>query len=183
MIKYSFLLALLLPICLTAQVGAPFPFMETESLTEEELVIPEDLNGKYSIIGLAYSRRAEDHLKTWFSPAYNQFMREPAEGDIFATEYDINLYFVPMVTGHKTVAYGGVMNEVKATVDADLHPNILFYKGNLRDYKNALGLSNNLPFFFLLNESGTIVWSTSGAFSSQKMQELVDHLDEALGNW
>jgi hypothetical protein len=65
--------------------------METENLEEAPILIPEDLKGKYTIIGLAYSRKSEKALNTWFGPAYNQFMSEPDPNDIFATSYDIHL--------------------------------------------------------------------------------------------
>lgn len=172
-----------LALSASAQVGQSFPAMETETLENEILNLPEDLQGKYTIIGLAYSKAAEDDLKTWFSPAYNQFMREPDKTNIFATEYDINLFFIPMLTGHKTVAYKSVMEKVQESVDKHLHHHVLFYKGQLKEYRDALDLDKKSPTFLLLDDSGKIIWKTSGSYSQQKMQEVVDHLDEALGEW
>ncbi len=178
--QISVALFTLICFCASAQT---FPRMETENLNEQQLIIPDDLKGKYTIVGLAYSKKSEEALKTWFSPAYNQFMREPSKTDLFATTYDINLYFIPMVTGHKTVAYKTVMHKVQETIDRELHPHVLFYKGSLKDYKKQLALKKDEPHFFLLNEEGQIVWRTSGYYSRQKFQEVVDHLDEALGEW
>lgn len=160
-----------------------FPSMETENLNEQELSIPEGLKGKFSIIGLAYSKKSEKALTTWFSPAYNQFMREPSKTDLFATSYDINLYFVPMFSGHKTVAYKSVMRKMQETIDQEMHPHVLFYKGSLKEYKKELTLKKDEPYFFLLDDEGNIVWRTSGFYSSQKFQEVVDHFDDALGEW
>jgi hypothetical protein len=158
--------------------------MEAETLLEQPVNLPNDLSGKYSIIALAFSKKSEDDLKTWFSPTYDQFMREPDKTNVFATDYDINLYFVPMFTGHKTVAYKSVMEKVQGTVDKQLYPHILFYKGALKEYKDALNFQGrDVPYFYLLDESGKIVWFTSGEYSTQKMQEVVDKLDEALGGW
>lgn len=183
--KNAFTFSLILISFLSfGQVGSKFPPMEAETLTEKMLTLPDALEGKYSIIGLAYTKKSEDDLKTWFSPAYNQFLREPDKTNIFATDYDINLYFIPMFTGHKTVAYKSVMQKVQETVDNDLHSSILFYKGALKEYKEALNFKGkDEPYFFLLNDKGVIVWMTSGAYSENKMQEVVDHLDEALGDW
>jgi hypothetical protein len=167
-----------------AQVGTKFPPMEAETLSNQMLDLPDALAGKYTIIGLAYTKKSEDDLTTWFSPAYNQFMRKPDKTNIFATDYDINLFFIPMFTGHKTVAYKSVMDKIKETVDQQLHKHVLFYKGSIKDYKEALNFKGrDEPYFFLLNDEGEIIWMTSGAYSTQKMQEVVDHLDEALGEW
>lgn len=178
-------LTLLLIACLSfGQVGNKFPTMEAETLSEEMLNLPEALSGKYSIIGLAYTKKSEDDLKTWFSPAYNQFLRPADKTNIFASDYDINLYFIPMFTGHKTVAYKSVMQKVQETIDHQLHKHVLFYKGTIKEYKEALNFKGrDEPYFFLLNENGEIVWMTSGAYSEAKMQEVVDHLEEALGDW
>ena len=158
--------------------------MEAETLSNEMLNLPEALAGKYTIIGMAYTKKSEEDLKTWFSPAYNQFMREPDKTNIFASEYDINLFFIPMFTGHKTVAYKSVMEKVQGTVDKQLHKHVLFYKGAIKEYKEALNFKGrDEPYFYLLNDTGEIIWMTSGAYSTKKMQEIVDHLDKALGEW
>jgi ATP10 protein len=167
-----------------AQVGKIFPLMEAETLTEQPVILPKDLGGKHTIIALAFSKKSEEDLTTWFSPAYNQFMRKPDKTNVFATEYDINLYFVPMFTGHKTVAYKSVMEKVQGTVDKQLHPHILFYKGSLDTYKKELNFQGKeVPYFYLLDDTGKIVWFTSGEYTDAKMQEVVDKLDEVLGGW
>jgi predicted transcriptional regulator len=111
-------------------------------------------------------------------------MSEPDPNDIFATSYDIHLYFVPMLTGHKTVAYKKVMRKVREDTNPELYPHILFYKGQLNTYKDALKLEDkDVPYFFILDDNGQIVWKTSGSYSTSKMQEIIDQLDEALGGW
>jgi len=178
------LLLLTSAFTLKAQVGNLFPAMEAETLTAEMINLPEGLQGKYSILGLAFSQKAEDNLKTWFSPAYNQFIRESGKTNIFATDYDINMFFIPMFTGAKTVAYKKTMGKVQKTTDPKLHAYILFYKGTMKTYKTSLGFKGkNVPYFYLLDDTGKIIWQTSGAYSDQKMQEIIDHLDEALGEW
>ena len=183
--KTTLLLLFLVPtLSIKAQVGDPFPPMEAESLSNEIVNLPDDLKGKFSLIGLAFSKKAEDNLKTWFSPVWNQFVREHGKADIFATDYDINLFFIPMFTGHKTVAYKKVMAKVQKTTDHNLHPHILFYKGTMKPYKETLGFKGkDVPYFYMMNETGKIIWQTSGPYSDPKMQEIIDSLDEALGEW
>ncbi|MEM6829228.1 MAG: hypothetical protein AAGA66_03875 [Bacteroidota bacterium] len=164
-----------------AQVGDPFPSMEAESLTNEFVNIPKDLSDKHSVIGLAYSKKSENYLKTWFEPAYNQFIYKPEKPSVFSISYDIHCFFVPMFTGAKRPAYQGVMKKMKKTIDKRLLPNVLFYKGQLKEYKKSLNFEGkDVPYFFVLNPDGKIVYATSGRYTERKMQEIVNALDEAL---
>lgn len=164
-----------------AQIGDSFPSMETESLTNEFVMLPGELTDKFSIIGLAYSKASEDDLKTWFEPAYNQFIYKPEKPSIFDFSYDVYCYFVPMFTGAKRPAYQKVMNKLQKTIDKRLLPHVLFYKGSIKEYKESLGFKGrDVPYFFVLNPEGKIVYATSGKYTKTKMQEVVEAVDAAL---
>lgn len=163
-----------------AQVGKSFPEMEGESLTNQIINIPADLKGKYSIIGLAYSKKSEDALKTWFEPAYYQFIHKPEKPSLFAGNYDVNVYFVPMFTGAKRPAYKAVMNKVRKTIDEKLLPYVLFYKGELKKYKKELNFKgNDVPYFFIIDKEGNIIHTTSGRYTDAKMSEITDYIEDA----
>ena len=69
------------------------------------------------------------------------------------------------------------MKKIKKTIDNRLEPYILFYKGNLKDYEEALGFDGkDVPYFFLLNEDGEITYTTYGRYSDKKMQEIIDQV-------
>ncbi len=177
---FSAALALLLSTLTYAQIGGPFPAMEAETLNNQELTLPKALEGKYSIIGLAYSKKSEKHLKTWFSPAYNTFIHKPETPSLFAGNYDVNVYFIPMFTGVKRAAYKSTMKKVQAGIDERLRPHVLFYKGDIKTYKKALDFQgNDVPYFFVMNPQGEIVYTTSGSYTTSKMQEIVDQVEDS----
>ncbi|SNS69183.1 ATP10 protein [Ekhidna lutea] len=164
-----------------AQVGNSFPTMEAESLTNEFVDIPSDISGKYSLIGLAYSKKAEDYLKGWFEPVYNQFIYKNPNPGPFDFSFDVHTYFVPMFTGAKRPAYKKVMNKLKKTIDQRLQPNVLFYKGTLKEYKEALNFDGkDLPYFYVLDPEGKIVYATSGRYTKTKMQEITDAVERVM---
>lgn len=179
----KYILSTLLAMSFTwasAQVGDVFPLMEGESLRYDTINIPADLNGKYSLIALAFSKKSEEDLGSWFNPMYNQFLVEPDPNAFFSFEYDINLYIIPMFTGAKRAAYKGTMRKVQETVAPELQPYVLFYKGTLKDYKQALNFDGkDLPYFYVLDPEGKIIYTTSGKYSRTKMQEIVDILEPA----
>ncbi|WP_436516197.1 hypothetical protein [Ekhidna sp. To15] len=163
------------------QVGNTFPDMEAETLTNEFVNLPADISDKYSLIGLAYSKKAEDYLKGWFEPVYNQFIYKNPNPGPFDFSFDVNTYFIPMFTGAKRPAYKKVMNKLKKTIDKRMQPNVLFYKGTLKEYKDALNFDGkDLPYFYVLDPEGKIVYTTSGRFTQRKMQEITDAVRDAM---
>lgn len=168
------LLALIIVFAISAnaQVGTLFPELEGETVENEKVTIPDDTNGKYTLIGMAYSKKSEDELNTWFQPVFNKFLQK-SEGLFSAFTYDVNVYFIPMFTGVKAAGAGAAKKKALKKVDKKLHPNILFYKGSLKEYKDALDFEKkDIPYFFVLNKDGKIVYATSGAFSKNKMDEI-----------
>jgi len=175
------LISFLLFISATVVVGDVFPDMEGEKLDGTKISLPEDTKGKFTLIALAYSKKAESDLETWYEPIYKKFIAKPEPNGFFSFEpYDINLYFVPMFTGVKQSAAGGAKKKMKEEIDAKFHDYFLVFSGKLADYKESLGLKKkDEPYFFLLNEEGEIVYQTSGAFSSSKLDSIEDEIEPA----
>jgi hypothetical protein len=161
-----------------AQVGQPFPPMEVENLKNKMSTLPEGIAGKMGILGLAYSKKAEGDLKSWFQPMYRQFIHKPKTPSLFYVDYNVNVFFIPMFTGAKRAGYQNVMKKMRKSVDPLLHPYVLFYKGKLKEYKEALDFQGKeLPHFYIIDEKGEIIHATFGKYTDRKMQEIVDILD------
>ncbi|WP_420318797.1 hypothetical protein [Ekhidna sp.] len=164
-----------------SQIGEQFPAMEAETLTNEFVDLPKDILGKYTLVGMAYSKKAEEYLKGWFEPVYNQFIYKNPNPGPFDFSFDINTYFIPMFTGAKRPAYQNVMKKMKKTIDLRLQPNVLFYKGTIKGYKEALNFDGKeIPYFYVLDPKGKVVYTTSGRFTKQKMQEITDAVESAM---
>ncbi|PIB34665.1 hypothetical protein BFP72_04190 [Reichenbachiella sp. 5M10] len=161
------------------QVGDVFPDMTTESLTHEIIEIPEGTNGKYTLLCLAYSKKAEEDLGKWFSPIYNNFIHESTSPFVF--HYDINTYFIPMFTGAKRPAYKKVMAKVQESVDPLIQPHVLFYEGTMVEYRTKLEFdSPKIPYFYILDTQGKVIFSTKGNYTDEKMQEIINALAPSL---
>jgi hypothetical protein len=160
-------------------VGKMFPDMEAETSDDKKVNLPKDVKGKYTLLGLAYSKKAEDELNTWFSPVYEKFIRKAAKGGLFDDMgYDVNVYFIPMFTGVNAAATGTAKKKAIKNVDPELLPRILFYKGELKVYKEALDFEKkDTPYFFVLDKDGKILHATSGKFTEKKMDEVESVLE------
>ena len=158
-------------------VGTFFPAMTTETAEDKVVELPAAIKGKYTLLGLAYSKKAEDELNTWFNPVYDKFVRK-AGGLLEGIGYDVHVYFIPMFTGVNAAATGTAKKKALKNVDPQLLPNILFYKGDLKPYKEALDFEKrDTPYFFVLDAEGKIVFATSGKFSSQKLDEIEEVIE------
>jgi hypothetical protein len=172
--------ALTFSMAATAQTDIQFPALEGESLTREFVTLPDDVAGKYTLIGLAFSKKSERYLNSWFNPVYQSFIYKPESNSLFAGNYDVNVFFVPMFTGAKRPAYEKVMEKVSADIDPRLRPYVLFYKGTLKEYKKTLDFDGkDLPYFYILDPEGKIIYSTSGQYTERKMQIITEKLEPA----
>lgn len=171
-------LLLLLPAAAFAQVmGKVFPEMMTETVDDRKVTLPADVKGKYTLLGLAYSKKSEDELSSWFEPVFSKFIQK-TKGLMGGMGYDVNVYFIPMFTGVNAAATGTAKRKAMKNTDPQLLPYILFYKGELKPYKEALDFEQrDIPYFFVLDPQGKIVFATSGAYSDDKMDEVEEHIE------
>jgi hypothetical protein len=150
-------------------VGKLFPSMEAETIDDVKVLLPEKVKGKYTLLGLAYSKKSEDELNTWFQPVFEKFIQKN-KGVFEDFGYDVNVYFVPMFTGVNAAATGTAKKKAVKNVDPNLLPYLLFYKGELKPYKEALDFEKkDVPYFFVLDAEGKIVYATSGSYNAKKM--------------
>src|SRR5215467_3076999 len=104
MVLGAFLLLSICP-CVAQVIGKAFPSMTAETVDDKKVNLPQDTKGKYTLLGLAYSKKSEDELNTWLNPVYSTFIQKQT-GMIQGFSYDVNVYFVPMFTGVNAAAAG-----------------------------------------------------------------------------
>jgi len=181
----SFIIVATLNIAVKSQViGNQFPAMNTSTADDKVVDLPVDTKGKFTLLGLAFSKKSEDDLNTWMEPVFWKFIDKP-EGKIdqlfgnYQNHYDVNAYFVPMFTGIKTAATKTAKKQALKKMDPRLIPSILFYKGSLKPYKDALDFQQkDIPYFFVLDKNGKIVYATSGRYSDDKMNRVEEIISE-----
>jgi hypothetical protein len=157
----------------SAQVGKMFPALTGETLDDVKKSIPSSTKGKYTIICMAYSSDSENDLRSWLQPAYDKFI-----GQTELMGYDVNLYFIPMFTGLNIAGAGKAKKNLKEETDKELQPYVLFYTGEIDAYKKELGMDKkDVPYIFVLDKEGKIVYATNGVFTEKKMDELEDKLE------
>ncbi|MBI1770147.1 MAG: hypothetical protein HYR67_17400 [Bacteroidetes bacterium] len=153
-------------------VGKQFPDMVAETVEDKKVSLPWDVKGKYTLLGLAYSKKSEEQLNTWFNPVFTTFIQKNT-GQMATFNYDVNVFFVPMFTGINAAATGTAKRKAMKNINPQLLPHILFYKGELKKYKEELDFEKkDIPYFFILDADGKIVFATNGTYSDAKMESI-----------
>ncbi len=161
-------------------VGNAFPSMKCEDYNGKTLVIPTETMGKYTLLGMAFSNDAESDLTTWLNPIYNKFIAKKDNSDPFAVnyDYDINLYVIPMFTGTNQLTSKSSKEKIRAHTEKELYPHLLFYEGS-KTYKEELDFEKKgVPYFFILDKKGKIVYATSGKYDDEKLEKIIDIIEE-----
>jgi hypothetical protein len=164
-------------VCIAQVIGKTFPAMEAETVEDKKVNLPADVAGKYTLVGMAYSKKSEDELNSWFQPVFQKFIQK-TNGVLAGFTYDVNVYFVPMFTGVNAAATGTAKKKASKNIDPQLLPYILFYKGELKTYKEALDFEKrDIPYFFVLDPQGKIVYATSGKYTDEKMDAVEEKIE------
>jgi hypothetical protein len=162
-------------ILATAPVGDIFPELKAETLDNKTITFPTDTKGKSTLICMAYSSDAEKDLRTWYEPTYDKFI---AKTELMADMYDVNVYFIPMFTGVKAAGADKAKKDMKETVQEDLQPHVVVYRGELDAYKEKLKMDDkSKPYIYVLDKEGKIVFVTSGAYTEEKMDEIDEYIE------
>lgn len=168
------LILLMLGLSISAQ-SQEFPELIGELLNSSPIIIPENCKGKYTLIGLAYSQKAEPELRSWYDPTIDKFILKRG---MFDSEYDVNIYFVPMFHGVTKVSYDKAFKKTKELTDERLYEHIVFFKGDLKPYKESLEFKyKEKPLFFLIDQDGNIVKRFQGEFRQKYFEEIVAYID------
>lgn len=163
-------------------IGKTFPSMECESYDGKKINLPTATLGKYTLLGMAFDNDAEAALDSWISPVYNTFIvkSDNKQADVFnvSTEYDVNLFFIPMFTGFNQLTIKKSKEKIQSKTDKELYPYLLFYKGG-KTYKAELDFEKkSIPYFFVLDKTGKIVYATSGRYDAKKFDKILDIIGE-----
>ncbi len=169
-----------------AQIGEMYPSMSGENLMRKDVNLPIK-NGKVTLIALAYSEKSDEDLKAWRTALFDLFIQAPGT-DLFNFEpYDGNVKFVVLLMGVNKMAAGKVKSKLEDNIKDHWKEHIIVVKGKNIDNYPSLDLGKakkerTKPYFFLLDKQGKIVYTTSGAYTKEKYNELDKKLQELIGD-
>jgi hypothetical protein len=152
-----------------------FPALSGVNLNGGSVHVPVS-NGKYSVLAIAFSRKAEDDLRRWLNPLYETFVKvEKSAGGMSSSEINnVNFYFIPLISGFKKLA-----DDFKKGTDKEYWQYIIdTEKTDIKAIEKKLSIKDDdVPYFFVLDKEGKIIETQSGNFQSPKLDKLEDAVE------
>jgi hypothetical protein len=174
--KILFPILMIASIFATAQEGNPFPAIDAANLNDKSISLPIDTKGKFTLVGVAFSEDAQNDLYTWGAPVYDLFLDE---NGLNAMVYDVNVHLVLLFTGVNKAAYNKAEKMIKEGTTDTYRENILFYKGEMGDLRDELAMEDRkVPYLYVLDKEGTIIYTTSGRYTRKKMDEISELVED-----
>ncbi|MDA0196575.1 MAG: hypothetical protein O2887_16220 [Bacteroidetes bacterium] len=156
-----------------------FPNIEGNTLEDKPIEFPADAKGKVTLIAIAYSKKSDDYLKDWLVPVYRNFINPPQSSFIPIMPYDVNIFFIALLKGIAKTAKGKIESNLNKNLDPEYYSHTVISKSEFKPIRDALRFGKkDLPYFFVVDPQGAIVYQTEGAYSNSKMQEIVDQVDK-----
>lgn len=151
------------------------PEISGETLNNKKVTLPKDLIGKFSLLCFASSQKAQVNLESWLDPVYQNFIAKTGLMDEF---YDLNVYFIPVLTGTNISFATSMKNKFKESTQEDLQSHVLICKEKGREVLETLNMQkSDEPHFFLLNKEGKIIYKTTGAYTEEKFDAIDDLIE------
>jgi len=170
----SFLLSSAFALSSVGFAQQSFPTLQGETAEGRGISLPLANPKGYTLIGIAYSQKAQPMLEEWYEPAYLRFI---AKHGLFAGAYEVDLYFVPLFVGVNKVAYEPSMKKFRKSAAPEVVDHVVFSKAEPDPLKATLGMADkDIPYFFVLDGEGRIMHRTEGAFTEDKLEAIEDIL-------
>ncbi len=152
-----------------------FPKIDGNTLQDKAMSLPNDTKGKMTLVGLAFSKKSDEDLRSWFQPTYRTFIDPPKNSLIPADHYDVNIVFIPMLKGAANMASNKIIAKMKEGIDPLLHSYVLVYEGSIAEYKDSLKFgAKDVPYFYVLDNDGNIIYNTFGEYTEEKFDEILE---------
>jgi len=163
---------ILLSIFTLNSIAQTLPVVKGETVENKSLTFPDDLKGKYSLLCFASSQKAESDLWSWLDPVYQKYI---AKTGIMDDMYDVNVFFVPVLTGTNVAFAATIKKKFKEAAQDDLKSHVMFCDQDGKDIIQKLNMEpNEVPYFFLLDPTGKIIYRTNGRFTDEKFDAIDD---------
>ncbi|MFC1725136.1 hypothetical protein ACFL4T_05890 [candidate division KSB1 bacterium] len=151
--------------------GMKFPFLKVKTLSGKEIIYPDSLKGKISLIFIAFERETQKKIDSWFYPYYEKYK----------SNENLKMYEIPMLKRRYKLMSFIIDGGMRRGIVKNRHDYVTTYYGDINKYKRILSMDDNSEcYLFLLDREGNILWHETGTADEEKLQKLCDQTDKLL---
>ena len=169
--KKLLILCLLLPLMAQSNndyLNKKFPTIQGISLSNNEVIFPDVLDGRPAVLAIAFRQRAQKCINTW-------------AGDLlkmYGLNQSVQYYEIPMLGGQWTTMRGWIDGGMRGGVPKPLHDFTVTYYGPLKRYHKLLGTRGNGDcYIYILDKKGVVKERFNGYATASAMQEMFKLID------
>ncbi len=140
-----------------------FPRIEAETLSKKQVVFPQDTQGQFALLLIAFRRQTQGEVDSWLNP----FIED------FSNHQQVTFYEIPMISGNWKWMSGWIDSGMRSGVAEYKHDHVATYYGPLKSYFQHFEVDDvRRVYVFLLDKQGHILWRETGRANQNKYQEL-----------
>ncbi len=143
-------------------ISSVFPNLKAQTLAGQDIVFPNDVQGKPTVICIAFVGDAQSLIDTWATPISAKYPNQT-----------VNYYEIPMITTAWSPFSSFIDGGMRSGVPKDLHKNVATYYGSLDAYKKDLLMPEKEScYVFVLDKKGVIRYVNEYVATAEKLDAL-----------
>ena len=148
---------------------AHFPNVSGYNLMREEFEFPRDFEGTYNLVIIPFQQIQQRDVNTWI----------PAAQELELRFDDLIYYELPTIYKLPTISRTFINEGMRAGIpDQTARERTVTFYLDKEVFKQALEIdSEESIHLFLVNQEGNILWREIGLFSENKVQSLIEILE------
>lgn len=157
---------------LSINLVAQWPSITATDLNDNVIELPTNKN---TVIGLAFSQKAQNDLVTWLEPLYKQLLDPQGTG---SWVYDGKAYLVIAFTGAKKAALNKARKQIKDATDKDFYSNVLLYEGSMNDFKGLHIKDSKAFYLYTISSFGDVLQKAKGTYNQETLDQICEPLEQ-----
>jgi hypothetical protein len=151
------------------QSGPYFPVVSGFNLNRQEFEFPRDFERELNLVIVPFQQYQQNTVNTWL----------PAVQEIETAFPGFIYYEMPTIYEMPVLSRTFINEGMRAGIpDQTSRERTITLYLNKAEFKSALEIPNEEDIFlFLVNRDGEILWRTTGAYSAEKADELVQVME------
>lgn len=173
--KIIWSLLTILLISASSIIAQPLTNFTGHNLNQQQLSFPLDTKGKFTILCFATSLKSQNYLQTWVDPIYQKYI---AKTGIMDDAFDVNVYFIPILKTSSRNIQENIQKQFSDNTPNDLRSHVVFSDSPSEPLLTNLKMSDeSLPYIYLLDKNGNIIYRTSGGYTEDKFDAIDDLIE------